>query len=203
MKIKRVFYILFLMIILTACTNTQEGTIEESNSEEVVLDDNLEIKENEEIATSPDGESDNKLFDYSLINTKDLEGNSVNGNIFKGKVTLVNIWGTTCNPCIVEMPELEKINENYSNEDFQVVGIVIDTFVEVEDNISQANQIVSRTGVNYKNVIPDRALMENLLLDIQFIPTTFLLDENGELVGEMIYGARDYNFFESLINSHI
>ena len=57
----------------------------------------------------------------------DLNGNPVTIEIFaENKVTMLNIWGTFCGPCIREMPDLAKLNKENKDKNFEVVGIIID-----------------------------------------------------------------------------
>ena len=68
---------------------------------------------------------DNSFF--AGITSTDLEGNEVDDSVFKGKkLTMVNIWGTFCRPCIGEMPDLQQISEDYADKDFQIFGMVCD-----------------------------------------------------------------------------
>ena len=63
-----------------------------------------------------------------IAETTDLDGNTVNtADIFaENKLTMVNIWATFCGPCINEMPELEKIHQEYAEEGAGVIGLVLD-----------------------------------------------------------------------------
>lgn len=56
--------------------------------------------------------------------TTDLDGNVVrSADVFKGhRLTMVNVWGTFCGPCIGEMPELEKLNYRLKQKDCAIVG---------------------------------------------------------------------------------
>lgn len=56
--------------------------------------------------------------------TTDLDGNPVNSaQLFsQNKITMINIWATTCGPCIEEMPELEKMNQEFQKKGGAIVG---------------------------------------------------------------------------------
>lgn len=198
MKFKLI-YIFIGVLLLTSCGSSNEENIA-SNSDSII--------EEEQVTEIPDNENDlvSENNDYiNLSNTKsiDIYNNPIDENLFKGKYTLVNVWGTFCGPCIVEMPELQKINENYKSDNFQVVGIISDTYIESEEYRDDAIEIINQTGVDYINIVPDANIMESILREIQFLPTSFILDENGQLVGELVFGARDYKFFDSLIQQNI
>ena len=68
------------------------------------------------------------IFAQSIkFSAKDIDGKNVSEKVFAdSKITMVNVWGTFCGPCIREMPDLGVLNKKYG-DDFQIVGIVIDT----------------------------------------------------------------------------
>ena len=55
----------------------------------------------------------------------DANGNTVTFTDFQGKVTLVNLWATWCDPCREEMPSLDRLQERLGGQDFQVVAIAV------------------------------------------------------------------------------
>ena len=68
-----------------------------------------------------------KADDKITFSATDMNGSPVTSEIFaKNKVTMLNIWGTFCGPCIREMPDLVKLNEANKSNGVEVVGIVID-----------------------------------------------------------------------------
>lgn len=194
MKKNKILLLFLMILILTSC-----GTKKTEEQKEVVEQETpLTSEEN---ADSEEEEEEKVAFDLSFINTVDLNGNEIDATIFENKYTLVNIWGTFCRPCIVEMPDLQKLHANLGGDEFQVIGIISDTHVDYENNIEDAKNIIEKTGVEYINIIPNQQLIEEVLTNIQFVPTSFIVDSQGKIVGEMVFGARDYNFFESWVNS--
>ena len=133
----------------------------------------------------------------------DMTGKTVTSDIFsKNKLTLVNIWGTFCPPCIREMPELAKLNE--SNKDIEVVGIVID-ITDRKGNVnpklkSDGDKIIAQTGANYVHIIPNQEMMSTFLRNIQAVPATIFVDSNGNQVGDMHLGARSQKDWQKLID---
>lgn len=192
-------------LLFTACntTDNKNDNVESENVENVEIENNVDESESEtETENEADEEEENvALIDLSDFSSVDIEGNTVDSSIFKNKTTLINVWGTFCNPCIVEMPDLEKLHQNYKDDNFQVVGIIGDTYTKSEENISAAENIIEKLGISYTNIIPNDELMEEVMMKMQFFPTTFLVDEEGKIIGEFVFGAKDYNFFETWINS--
>lgn len=127
---------------------------------------------------------------FPAFETTDLSGNAVTNAIFAGKdLTVVNVWGTYCNPCIEEMPDLAAWSAEMP-ENVQLIGIVCDlTTLEDADTLELANAICEATGANvYPSLVANETLMP-LLSTVVGVPTTFFVDGEGKLVGEAIVGA--------------
>ena len=118
----------------------------------------------------------------------DLNGRIVTSEIFeKNKVTMLNIWGTFCGPCIREMPDLAKLNEANKGKGVEVVGIVVD-ILDRKGNVdsrikSTAETIIAQTGANYTNIVPSKEMLNGLLKNVQAVPATIFVDSNGNQIG--------------------
>ena len=136
--------------------------------------------------------------------TKDLEGNTVKSeDIFKEhKLTMVNLWGTYCGPCIGEMPDLEVLNKRLAEKDCAIIGVVIDIMDEDDSvMIDAALDIVSDTGVTYMNLIPWRSLGYDL--PAAYIPTTYFIDSNGRIIGDPVVGAGGADSYEEVLEERL
>lgn len=148
---------------------------------------------------------ENSAF-FSHFTTISLDGKEYTEKIFEGnKVTMVNIWGTFCSPCINEMPDLEKLSKDFADKGLVIVGVVCDTYDYIKeennaDKIKDAEEIVAQTGVTYTNLLPSESLNKAKLDRITTLPTTYFLDENGVVLGEYI-GSRSYDQWASIIDN--
>ncbi|MBD5434354.1 MAG: TlpA family protein disulfide reductase [Treponema sp.] len=124
------------------------------------------------------------------FSSADLDKNKITDEIFSAAdVTVVNVWGTFCPPCIREMPELAEWQKSMP-KNAQIIGIVCDVnSTDDAKGISNAKAILKKTGATFPNVIANQSLAQ-FLNGIQFVPTTFLVDKNGNIVGDMIVGAQ-------------
>lgn len=119
--------------------------------------------------------------------TVDLYGNEVDQTIFgEYKLTMVNVWGTFCGPCIQELPDLAQLNSEMP-EETKLVGIVTD--VSNESSIETTKAMLIDRNVVYENWLLDQALYDFIVQNVPGVPTTFFVDENGEIVNT-ISGAR-------------
>ena len=121
--------------------------------------------------------------------TTDLDGNPVNSaQIFsQNKVTMINIWATTCGPCIQEMPELEQLNKDFQKKGGAIVGVVRDVPADNNVYLQEAQAIVKDTGVTFLNLKAWDTLENDL--EIVGTPTTYFVDSQGKLIGEPVLGA--------------
>lgn len=139
----------------------------------------------EELAGEPETVVPNA---FPTFTTQDLSGNTVDNSLFaKAELTVLNIWSTTCYPCISEMPELEKWSKEMP-ENVQMVGLVLDVNTGHVAGIEEAQMICEATGVTYTNLILSEELHE-FAAGIIFTPTTIFVDGNGSIVGEPVTGA--------------
>lgn len=128
--------------------------------------------------------------DAILFSTQDLSGNVVTNEIFLGKeLTVFNIWGTFCTPCINEMPELAEWSQNMP-EGVQLVGLVSDlNSYDDAEILEMAQTICEATGADvYTNLVANEDFTE-MLSGIVGVPTTFFIDGNGVIVGSPVVGA--------------
>ncbi len=121
--------------------------------------------------------------------TKDINGTEVDSTIFaEKKLTVVNVWGTFCGPCIEEMPELAEWAKEMG-DDVQLIGIVGDINGENDtQHIELAQTIAQKANVEFTNLIPNDDF-SGFMSNIIGFPTTFFVDQTGAIVGEPIVGA--------------
>ena len=138
----------------------------------------------------------------------DLAGNEVTQSVFEGHpVTMVNVWATFCGPCLREMPDLGALHQEFSEQGFQILGIVTD--VQAPDgSISQeqvdlAAQIAEETGASYLHLLPSEDLIACLLWQVSSVPTTIFVDETGALIGKGYLGSRDAAAWRSIIEEKL
>lgn len=133
--------------------------------------------------------------------TTDLDGNPVSSaDIFsQNKITMVNIWGTFCGPCINEMPDLEILNQRIGDKGCGLVGVVIDAGGDYQMAvIGTAEEIIADTGASYLNLLPWEGIDDQF--PAQYIPTTYFVDSHGNIVGETAVGSRGADDYEALID---
>ena len=123
----------------------------------------------------------------------DLDGNKVDSSLFsENEFTVVNFWFNGCKPCVAELGELDKLNKEISEQGGEVIGINVETLDGNEQNIETAKQILETKGASYRNIYFDSASdAGKFSLGIMAFPTTYVIDKNGNIVGEPLLGGID------------
>jgi thiol-disulfide isomerase/thioredoxin len=100
---------------------------------------------------------------------------------FRGKVVLVNLWATWCVPCRVEMPDLDRLQAALGGADFQVVAISQDRAGAVK-----AKAFLAEIGLKHLDFYIDATMKSGRAWGAYGLPTTFLLDREGNEVGRYL-----------------
>lgn len=126
---------------------------------------------------------------FPAFQTVDVAGNTVTQDIFKGKkITVINIWGTFCPPCIEEMPELGKWAREMPQE-AQIIGLVCDASGPNDKaTTAAALQILREANAGFVNILPDDNILQ-YLSDLDAVPVTIFVDSAGNIIGEKVVGA--------------
>lgn len=141
--------------------------------------------------------------DFSL---SDLNGNIVQLSDFKGKVVMLNFWGTWCGPCRKEIPDFISLINKYQNQGLEILGVTL-----TSGPPSRIQQFADRMGINY-TLLTDISGNESQMVTglygkatgrpINGIPTTFIIDREGYIVKKYI-GPRSENIFYNGLKPYI
>ena len=140
-------------------------------------------------STPPD---DGSMQKFPAFEGKDLDGNTVKSDeLFSANaVTVVNFWFTTCNPCVGELSELDALNKELAKKGGALIGVNTFTLDGDEAAISEAKDVLAKKGVTYQNVYFDSdGEAGKFTTNIFAYPTTYVVDRNGNIVGDPIVGA--------------
>ena len=183
-------------LALAACGNSGKTETKVSAETEATTEKATEkaAEKASEKASEAAGEqkaSNFSVSDKSLeFTAENLALESVDSSIFGEKdLTVLNVWGTFCGPCIQEMPELGEWQRNLP-DNVQIIGLVADVAgKEDADHIELANTILDKTNAHFTNIIPNNDFAE-LLSGVVGVPTPFFINKEGKIVGKPIVGAQ-------------
>ena len=150
----------------------------------------LEEKFPEIVNEDTDGNGDMQKF--PSFEGKDLDGNTVKSDeLFAANtVTVVNFWFTTCSPCVGELSDLEALNQQLAEKGGSLIGVNAFTLDGDATAISEAKDILAKKGITYKNVwFASSSEAGKFTSELFSYPTTYVVDKNGNIVGDPIVGA--------------
>ena len=153
------------------------------------IDGDMSVPAGSDMTTPPD---DGSMQKFPAFEGKDLDGNPVKSDdLFSGNaVTVMNFWFTTCNPCVGELAELDALNKELAEKGGALIGVNTFTLDGDEAAISEAKDVLMKKGASYQNVYFDSdGEAGKFVTNIFAYPTTYVVDRNGNIVGEPIVGA--------------
>ena len=153
------------------------------------IDGDMSVPAGSDMTTPPD---DGSMQKFPAFEGKDLDGNTVKSKeLFSGNaVTVVNFWFTTCNPCVGELAELDALNKELAEKGGALIGVNTFTLDGNETAISEAKDVLAKKGATYQNVyFASDGEAGKFTTNIFAYPTTYVVDRNGNIVGDPIVGA--------------
>ena len=153
------------------------------------LDSAMSVPAGSDMTTPPD---DGSMQKFPAFEGKDLDGNTVKSDeLFSANaVTVVNFWFTTCNPCVGELAELDALNKELAEKGGALIGVNTFTLDGNETAISEAKDVLAKKGATYQNVyFASDGEAGKFTTNIFAYPTTYVVDRNGNIVGDPIVGA--------------
>ena len=157
----------------------------------------MSVPAGSDTTTPPDDGSMQKSDDGSMQKFPTFEGKDLDGNTVKSDelfsanaVTVVNFWFTTCNPCVGELSELDALNKELAEKGGALIGVNTFTLDGDEAAISEAKDVLAKKNATYQNVyFASDGEAGKFTENIFAYPTTYVVDRNGNIVGEPIVGA--------------
>lgn len=173
---------------LTACTGGTQPNVANTNANTAKTPANPDAQTSDIKSTAypplPTGlaESEFELLDGTKFKVSDK----------KGKVLLLNIWGTWCGPCRAEMPDLIKMQDKYGPQGFEIIGLNIGDGSGGPESNEQIKKFAADMKLNYTLArSPNAATLEFYkVTKAQVVPQTILVDREGRLRGVFVGGGQ-------------
>jgi peroxiredoxin len=110
-----------------------------------------------------------------------LAGGSATLSSYRGKVVILNFWATWCPPCRTEMPSMETLYQRFSAQGLEILA------VDIGEGASTVQQFIRRAGYTFP-VLLDRSSKVSSDYGIEAIPTTYIIDREGKIIGRIVGG---------------
>ena len=176
---------IFSFIAVSSCENS---TAQQKNQQLKKTGNNKPLNANSMVAP-----------DFSLA---DLDGNTITLQQMKGKVVLLNFWGTWCGPCRKEIPDFINLSKKYKKDGLEIVGITLTS--GPPENIKA---FADKWGINYK-LLTDIKGNETQTITALYgqatgkritgIPTTFIIDREGVIQKRYVGPRSEAIFYNDL-----
>ena len=153
------------------------------------IDGDMSVPAGSDMTNPPD---DGSMQKFPAFEGKDLDGSPVKSDeLFSANaVTVVNFWFTTCSPCVGELSERDALNKELAKKGGALIGVNTFTLDGDEAAISEAKDVLAKKGVTYQNVyFASDGEAGKFTTNIFAYPTTYVVDRNGNIVGDPIVGA--------------
>ncbi len=117
--------------------------------------------------------------DFTLLTP---EGKEITLSDYRGNVVLVNFWGSWCEPCVHELPELQAAHERLSDQGFVVIGVNLfdDEQQNYNHTVQDIQQFVEENGITYPVVLDNQGEVTEAYRVFP-IPTSFFVDTKGNI----------------------
>lgn len=142
---------------------------------------------------------DYKISDsvFSSFTAEDYDGNIIDETVFIDyKITMINVWGTFCNPCKTEAPELAELNNENIGKGIQVIGIPVDT---TRNSAADAKEIIDEVNADYRH-LKVSASIKPFVSSAEHLPYTIFVNAEGKQIGDAYSGAKSKADWKILID---
>lgn len=193
---KYVFFFMaaFLVISITACGNKADSTTTDMPDTTIKTTDKAADETADTLGKEDTSSDKMSQLDFS---TADINGESVDTDSIKdSKLIMVNFWEPWCGPCVKEMPDLEKLYQNYKDQGFVILGVFYSL-----DSLDDAKAVVGDINITYPILTGNEDFFPFMT---EYVPTTVLFDSEGNLLSsEALIGARSYDDWEQEILKYL
>jgi thiol-disulfide isomerase/thioredoxin len=137
---------------------------------------------------------------FSIV---DMNGDVITEDVFREhKVTMINFWEPWCGPCVAEMPELEKLYENYKDQGLYVIGVF-----SSDDQIEDVKAVLAQAGTTYPVAGYSSAFDT---YQTGYVPTTIFVDQDGHVLpvsngysDNAVVGSNTYDDWAAIVEKYI
>ena len=150
------------------------------------------------------------LSSSDVFKTMDLEAldgtHFTSENLKDARITVFNVWGTECPPCIREIPYLQELNNTYAPGEIQVVGLLSDSVNAqgevVPVHLDAARKYMEGSGATYQTLILDQPTFAFITTNIVGTPTTFYVNSDGDII-RTVTGGNEYESWKAITDEEL
>ncbi|MBP1924693.1 peroxiredoxin [Sedimentibacter acidaminivorans] len=192
---KKIFIMLLIIAFVTVGCNTNNRTNETTNQNEQQNNQVTEDTQNSDVTSTDSGSTNTNDTENKIIMAPDFELKSLDGTItklsdLKGKNVIINFWATWCDFCIAEMPDLQKLQDEYKDEDLLILA------VNVGETKEEVEKFIEENNLNLTILLDKDGVVSNSY-GVSSFPSTLAVNKDGEVVVGHV-GMLTYEQMETL-----
>ncbi|MCR5639752.1 MAG: redoxin family protein [Lachnospiraceae bacterium] len=178
---------------------TEEKKGKEADADTEVATDETVKDESDAVEESSEAPAEEELIAAPDFTLTDQYGKTHTLADYRGKIVFLNFWATWCPPCRAEMPYIQELYEEYSKQEDPEVVILSVAFPNLgdEQDIAGIQNFLDENGYTYP-VLMDEGASLQLPYYITSFPTTFIINEDGNVLG-YIPGGMTKEIMEDVI----
>ena len=182
---KKWFTIILGMVALS-CSILLSGCSKEQNVPQPSGEQNVSQVSDMPQSESSVQETDNGHGILESFSAKTLDGGTFTNEDFVQKdVTMINFWATFCGPCLAEMPDIAAFEKSLP-DNVQLITVCLDG----ESDTEGVESILSDAGYEGITLLSGDGDFEKVCGEVLYIPTTIIVDQNGNMMGDAIIGGQ-------------
>ncbi len=204
--IKKITLGIFALTLVFALGACGEDSKEEKKSDNPDVEKEQSKEENNKNEDSKEENKEDKdKVNLGLFKTEDLDGNEVTNAVFAEKdITMVNVFSSTCNPCVEELPYIAQLSKELDNIAFLGINIDMDAKGQPDEVSREAiKNLLSKHENNMKIIFIDENLMDIVFSMTDAIPYTFFVDNKGNMIGKAYTGSRTKEEWQEIIKEEM
>lgn len=171
-------------------SNEQTATEEQEVKEKEEEKESAETEDNPKVETSPDAEENEEGQEQEErpeipapdITLKDQYGVEHSLLSYKGKTVFLNFWATWCGPCKKELPDIQKMYEEYGMNEENIVVLGITNPGGQDVSKEEISTFLEENGFTYPTLFDETGEIFSMF-GVSSFPTTFMIDANGNIYG--------------------
>lgn len=168
-------------------TETEQGDSEDGRGDSVKgrSEDVEQEHKNNATVEIPETERTGNSLKFKTVT---LDNREISQEIFSEyDLTLVHVWGTYCGPCISEMGEYAALHKGLP-DNVNMVAILCDVYEGMDNNVQDAEDILNENDAEFTNLRLSNDVYK-MIEGIQYVPSSFFVDSEGCLVGDILEGV--------------
>ena len=137
-------------------------------------------------------------YDGLVFSATDRNGKTWDESVFaENRLTMINFWEPWCGPCVGEMPDLQRLQEDYADRGLRILGVY--STDGAEDDV---DAVLAYTGASYPILHYTEAFQQ---FQSGYVPTTIFVDADGHVIGEgaeaLCIGSRSYEDWAAIVEA--